>query len=207
MITPEQVKAIIEAIKNGDSQGALDLLEQILATAAGAPADGGGGGSAEPTADAGMMASLAQSLGTDVAGVAGAVAQLRAKVETIDADRAALELTARRDLVGELVRLGKELPATAWVGDAKDRNPCARLMAEPIADLRTRVEQYRKVAPPAPPAPPEGRGATADGNAELTVDEEVKTLSRETLAKCKAAGIEPKDFVERRRDAVRRIGQ
>lgn len=207
MITPEQVKAIIEAIKNGDSQGALDLLEQILATAAGAPQEPDAGGG--PTGDTGaapsdspLMSALAKALGTDAAGILTAVTQLRSKVDAAEAERAAIELGARRDLVGELVKLGAELPATAWEGEPKDRKPCARLMAEPIADLRSRVAALR-AAKPAPKTnePPEGRAADAP-----SIEDEVKKLSKAELAACKKAGVEPSEYVERKRTAVRRQG-
>lgn len=215
-MNPDQVKAIIEAIKTGDSASALALLEQMLVAEAtddpgdaAPPAPPGANptdGTADPSAgDASAMAALARALGTDVGGVVSAVTQLRERVDAQERREAVIELGARRDLVAELVKLGVEIPATAWSGDPAQRQPCKRLMAEPIAELRARVEQLRAARPVAPQnAPPDGRPDVASGT-ELDVVAEIKKLSREEIAKCKARGISLEDYVERKHNAVRRV--
>lgn len=84
----------------------------------------------------------------------GLSAAERAELEKLRAEQTAREGAERRSLVTELVALGAETPATAWNKDA----PVARLAAEPLADLRSRVAVLRSVPRPtsaghtAPPA-------------------------------------------------------
>ncbi len=63
---------------------------------------------------------------------------LEAKSAKLATERTALETGERRRLVGELVKLGAETPATAWDND-DGKTPTKRLADEPIADLRSRV--------------------------------------------------------------------
>jgi hypothetical protein len=63
---------------------------------------------------------------------------LEAREAKLASDRAALEASERKALVAQLVKLGVEVPATAW-SDDKAITPCARLQSEPIDDLRKRV--------------------------------------------------------------------
>jgi hypothetical protein len=79
-----------------------------------------------------------------------------AAVALTNANVRALEESSRFGLVSELIRLGAETPATAWIGKAKDRKPVKRLADEPIVQLRARVASLRAAAPraPTPLAPP-----------------------------------------------------
>lgn len=84
-----------------------------------------------------------------------------ASLASADVER---EATERRSLVTTLVELGAETPATAWVNGA----PALRLLAEPLAELRTRVAALKSarpapdpaggIRPPASGAPPTGTG-------------------------------------------------
>lgn len=69
------------------------------------------------------------------------------KVEAIDKERRVLELSARRDLIADLVKMDVETPALAWEGAAENRKPCKRLAAEPIEELRARVKILAKSRP------------------------------------------------------------
>lgn len=105
---------------------------------------------------------------------------LEAREAKLSQDRAALEGTERRSLVAQLVKLGVELPATAW-GDEKGTVPCKRLADEPIAELRARVKVLAAAKPQprvTPPAKPAG---------ELG-------LTPEQLALCKETGCTPETF-------------
>lgn len=100
-----------------------------------------------------------------------------------------LEAGERRQLVGELVKLGVEIPATAW-SDDKGTVPCDRLKAEPIAELRARVAMLskpgvrstNKITPPAL-----GAGGEHD-------------LSPRELAICAEKKLDPAAFAKHRAD-------
>lgn len=123
---------------------------------------------------------------------------LRARVDTLDAERAALELSSRRELVADLVKLGVELPATAWEGEPEKRNPCKRLMNEPIDDLRKRVAALKK----ARPVKRLSRDIEPPESGE-DVSEQVARLSAKELKWCKDNNVDPKDWVQQKKDAVR----
>jgi phage I-like protein len=82
----------------------------------------------------------------------------RAELEKLRAEQNARETAERRSLVTELISLGAETPATAWSNNA----PTARLAAEPLPELRSRVAALRSVPRPTSAghtAPPAGSGA------------------------------------------------
>lgn len=75
-------------------------------------------------------------------------------MSSVLAERSARETAELRALVTELVSLKAETPATAWANNA----PVARLLAEGLPALRTRVAALRSASPAAagvtpPPAP------------------------------------------------------
>lgn len=159
---PKQIAAAIEAIKNQDSDAALVILEELLISAAGGetpeePEENPSDETAEPPPAEPPMAAgneLASKLSA-LLGVEGdaeielAVAELKASVEARAAEVARQELTIRKALVGELVKLGAETPATAWAGEEL----APRLVAEPLDSLRSRVVALRKSTPKAVEAP------------------------------------------------------
>jgi hypothetical protein len=168
-VDPEKIKAALEAIKNGDAEAALALLEEMIAAAAGGgdvpaeeapPPDAALAEVAEPAADEeqkAMAAALIKLTGCVSAGEAVAqITQLKARVDALDAERAVLDLSARRELVAELVKLGIEVPATAWQGKPEERKPVKRLADEPLSELRARVAILRATRPshPQPPTSP-----------------------------------------------------
>jgi len=166
---PQQVKAALDILESGDGAKALEVLKALIASAAGAepdataeepepmsenadaPADGG-----DEDEDDEKMAKLRRG---DVE-----IKRLRAQVDELLAEKAAADADARAELVGELVKLGVELPATAWEGDAEKRVPVKRLRDEALAELRKRVELLRGAKPAnaghAPP--PTAEGLTAE---------------------------------------------
>jgi phage I-like protein len=87
----------------------------------------------------------------------------RAKLE---ADRAKLEASERRGLVADLVKLGVEIPATAW-SDQKGTVPVKRLADEPLPDLRSRVAALRAARVGAPSAPKVPASPASGGEHEV----------------------------------------
>ena len=149
---PKQVMAALDALESGDSAKALELLKALIASAASGgetPAAGGEtpealGECADPKPkpeDAQMLSRLVEHVGKFAARDAE-ITRLSKIVEGFEAERTAADNAARADLVGELVKLGVELPATAWSDSAK-RVPAARFLSEPLPELRSRVEAYR----------------------------------------------------------------
>jgi hypothetical protein len=189
---PKDIQAAIDAIKNGDAQGALDLLEKILVSAAGgtpaadpAPADTLAADPEPPPAKLAALTALRTLTGCQSLGEAVAVLTAwKGDRDTAATNAAALEESSRTVLVGELVKLNADTPATAWIGEGKDRKPVDRLAKEPIAELRSRVVALRAAGPrtPAAPQPPAAAApiTTADGRVvvlsatELEAAEKIK---------------------------------
>jgi phage I-like protein len=122
----------------------------------------------------------------------------RTEIVTLAADRAALELSKRRELIASLIELGAETPATAWDpkddADRKARNPVARLSAEPIADMTARVATLRAAAPNAPRAPQ-----------RIETETSVRTLSVAERAYCTKHGLTEEQFRAKLANAVVRL--
>src|SRR4051812_19793005 len=123
----EQIKALIEAIKNKDGDAALAIAEAMLVSAASgesAPAAETAStdplaASAEPAPPSPEEKALEATL-TLLTGAEGPAEQ-NAFLTTLIAERtkhaervATLELSSRFELVSELVKLGVEFPSTAF---------------------------------------------------------------------------------------------
>jgi len=209
-MNPEEIKKALAAIEAGDEKAALEILKALVASAA------SGGASAEPPpevaaasesaepppADDAVAVAAGRELmritATDSPGAALEVfASTIERVRLIDADRAAVELSERRDLVATLVVAGAETPATAWEGEAEQRNPKKRLLDEPIAELRERVKLIaasRGIKKGGHRPPPSDDGAPAP-----------RALNRTEIAACKRLGITETEFNARKASAVRRV--
>ncbi len=191
-MNPDQVAAALEALTSGDDAKCAEILKGIIASAAGGepgeepvtdpaadPAaeldaipDPAEPDATDPKKNKEMMAAARMALaitGKTNPGEAMAELTRRSKVAVdleareakLSTDRKTLEAGERRTLVGSLVKLGYEIPATAW-SDDKGSVPCARLLAEPIADLRARVAALTAAGGTlrkAPAAPPTGSTA------------------------------------------------
>jgi Mu-like prophage I protein len=105
----------------------------------------------------------------------------RAELERFRAEQAARETAERRSLVTELVTLGAETPATAWSKDA----PVARLAAEPLVDLRSRVAALRSVprASAGHAAPPAGASLGEDALEDFERKDAAKIKDPEARAR------------------------
>ena len=71
-------------------------------------------------------------------------AQLKAQVASLGAVLDQIESTERRACVGELVKLGVEIPATAWEDEAGSV-PVARLRSESLASMKARIAKLSAV--------------------------------------------------------------
>lgn len=146
----------------------------------------------DPKAKAYAMTMLAELTG--VADPAKAIERFRLlndRVTKLAEDEAATELTARRDLIGKLVQLGYETPASAWEGKPEDRTPKARFLAEPVAEMRARVADLEK------------RPIHGHQSPEV-LSSDVTKLSAVEIANCKKANITPEEYITRKQNAVRR---
>lgn len=216
-LSPKLVSAALAAVASKDAKGSLSVLQQILAALLGgsaedAPAssDPPDAGSGDAPPDATAAASASNDAVTALAGAsrvamaltgktdpAEALAELtrRSKVAvelesrevTLAADRKIVEEGERRSLVASLVKLGVEIPATAWA-DAAGSIPVPRLANEPIAEMRGRVEAlstargFARVTTPTPPGGTVSFGLTAE---QLAICAEMK-VDPETFAKLAA---------------------
>jgi hypothetical protein len=214
---PETLKAALEALKNDDKDAALAILEQMIAAlatggAAAAEPDAGaalaeGADPATPAADPNATEELTAVLSALRALVPGsasaaeavvALGAMRKQVQTLDSERATLELAERRGYIADLIKLGLETPGFAWEGKAEDRKPCKRLMAEPIADMRVRVEALRKLHKETPRIPRRG-DPSSDPAAAGGVVRPLTARQREQLKKL---GLSEEQFRERCASAV-----
>lgn len=197
------LQQILEALLGGSPDGASP-----------SPADGGGApdpaaAASDPTATAAASASrdaeaaslagagrVAMAL-TGKTDPAEALAELtrRSKVAVelenrevaLAAIRKTDEAAERRTLVASLIKLGVEIPATAW-SDAAGSVPVERLNREPIAEMRARVETlntargFARVTTPTPPGGSASFGLTPE---QMQICVEMK-VDPETFAKLAA---------------------
>jgi phage I-like protein len=118
--------------------------------------------------------------------------ELAAREKAVEVERLALETAERRKLVGELVKLGAETPATAW-SDAKGTVPVDRLAAESLASLKDRVQKL---------AAPRGGGARPPSAAAAALppaDPPDGELSERELRICEETKTDPRVFLAARR--------
>lgn len=104
---------------------------------------------------------------------------LKRRVAELGAQIAKAESVERRALVGELVKLGAEIPATAWE-DSSATSPVKRLADEPLASLKDRVAKLSAV-----PRGSNGSTIPATDSSGLTPDE---------IRICKETGCPPEKF-------------
>lgn len=120
---------------------------------------------------------------------------LEAREAKIAEAKATLEAGERKRLVAELVKLGAEVPATAWSDDTASA-PCKRLQAEPIDELRARVQTLSAARGKAAAAkPPVSADASADGQVVQTTIGPVALTGRE-VAICKEYGTNVTAYAE-----------
>lgn len=173
---PKLVQDALDALIAGDAEAAMGILTQIIAAAAGAGEAASDPPAAvdaaaehpDPKADeddeedspAAMAAALANVLKVAPRSVAlvAEVKRMRAELDALTLSRAADERNERVALVGDLVKLGAELPSTAWA-DVDKLEPVEHLRTMPIAALRARVAAFASAPRTRNVAPPRGAAA------------------------------------------------
>lgn len=193
-MNPETIKKAIEALKSEDAKAALAILEEMVMSAAtgeqpeAAPVGEAALGCADPPKpeigapeEKALSRELSALTGKQSAGEIVAVFRsMSERLGVIEADRAALDNSARVELVGELVKLGAETPATAWEGDTSRRIPVARLAGEPVLSMRSRVAALRARTPGRVEAP-----EVLTTEVKLSAAEEALTVNMSPAQKAK----------------------
>lgn len=106
---------------------------------------------------------------------------LRAQLVELRAERDAREAVERRELVAQLVKLGRETPGTAWQ-DADGTVPKGMLATAPLAELRERVKAFS------------GAPVVASASAAMAPAGVPAGLSAEQLRICNETGCDPQIF-------------
>ncbi len=190
MLTPEQVQKVVDAIANEDVEAMKTLLTELMA---GAPAE-----EKPPEQDpalAEMTAAAPELLSaTGATTIKDALATVAAwgKNAKETADKAAsIELASRMTLVGDLVKLGAETPATAYADKDGKKVLVPRLLSEDFTSLRERVTALKA-----------SKGDVVSLNKQPS--KTVKTFSAGDIAGAKKLGITPEEFIARKDAAVRK---
>lgn len=220
-MNPELVTKAIDAIAEGDSDAAAEILKSMVAEAAGGevpseepaaePADSSPEEPAveemtempeeeekeelteyeeeEKKKELSALSQIREVTGVqDRTELVAEIKSLSKRIAEVDARELELELTERKQLAASLVKLGAELPSTAWVGEGKDRKLCDRLSSEDLDSLRTRVKALSACGPKKNNAPPSAAQVS---------------LSKAELAACKARNLDPVVFAARKAASVR----
>lgn len=207
-MTPEQFAQLAEALGLGADANVEDVLATVAAMvkkiqdAANGTPPADGGGEAPPEAAAGAPAMVAaarlltaarvlvrlsgkKEIGEIVREVEAwhlSHVELEKQSADLAKERATLEASERHRLVADLVKLGAEIPATAWA-DIDAKVPAEPWASMPIEHLRTRVEKLtaakggssgspRSLRPVPPPPDKGGQVVVVDGESvELTASE------------------------------------
>lgn len=222
MLDAATVKKALEAIKTGDADAAMSILEEMIAGAA-------GGGEppvedeppaepveelADPAKDedkeavAAAISRLTRTTGKTTIGAAveevevWRASHLKLEAETLKLakERAALEMGKRKENAITLTKLGAETPATTGLSGGK---LCKRLLDEPLDEQNKRVAMLLDAKGgklPTEIKPPAGAGeAAADGSRVVTAKDGVAvTLSARELAMCAEMKIDPIDYAGRK---------
>ena len=149
---PKIIKEALDVLEAGDEGKALELLKGIVAAAAGGgevPAETPP--AVEESADAPPEESAPGEKDDEEQARTVATSQLSdadaAELAMLRAERLERDAAERRTLIGSLVQLGAEAPATAWDGSPEKRVPVKRLAEEPLKSLRARVAVLRQMNP------------------------------------------------------------
>jgi hypothetical protein len=220
---PEKLKAALDAIEAGDKDAGMAILKELIAAAAGGGAPPAGAeelavetpAETPPKEEPKPEEMKALALLTTITGtkdLKSAALKLRSVVEYVDTARASnlkVDAVTRLALVGKLVQLRAESPASAFA-DPDKRVLVKRLANMDLDDMQqwvTKLEADPTRKPVKGAEPPEGGGAPGDDAAGSAGDvaEEVKQLSAPVLEAIKKRGMTPEQFIAERNKTTRRI--
>lgn len=221
MLGAEAVKKALEAIKNGDAEAAMALLEEMIAAAAGGEPEAPEAAGEKPEAMAAppAPAAPAEDKPEEVAAALSTIARLSGKtslaasvpdIETwrkshleleterakLAQERATLEGAERRKLCADLVTKGGKAPAEVWANDKADA-PKRYLAAMPIEDFREFVADAIKTSGKPAPSVVTGSGVagvTANGQDVVTKAGVTVRLSQRELDMCAELKIDPVEY-------------
>jgi hypothetical protein len=204
---PAKLKAALDAIEAGDPAAILAALKDLITSQMGEES-----AEADPAALADPAATPADPAkdpnAPEPVKASKEFAALQVQLSALQAERDEQDLEARQELVGELVKLGVETPATAWL-DASKRLPAKRFSAETVKELRARVTALRAVRPtPAKLEPPTGGGDDGEGNVEVKTKRGNVTLSAREVENCATSGVKLEQYAENKsiRESARKKG-
>jgi len=220
LMTPEQLAQMAELLGLGADANVEDVLAALGAIVKKVQ-DAANGTTSDPVGEAAPLAASAPAVvaaSRRVLAASRAIARLTGKpdisqgvvelevwrqshleLETSRAklaqERHDLEGSERRRLVGELVKLGHEIPATAWA-DEKGTKPAEPWASMEMPKLRERVAILSAGKPKAKTSTaPTGTDAPDEaGGKSFTVRGEVVTLSKSELEACESANAKPEVF-------------
>jgi hypothetical protein len=119
--------------------------------------------------------------------------QLEGERAKLAQDRALLEGSERRRLVGELVKLGAEIPATAWA-DLDSTKPAEPWASMGIDALRARVAKLAAAKGSPTEAPKPAPIVEDKGGAVVNVDGHQVQLSSSEVRACRDASAKIEDY-------------
>lgn len=179
----EQLRDVLALGPNADAADAVDKVQTLVAVVTSL-------GDGDEESRAALLAASSQlSRITGETTMAGAVlvveqwskdrlANEAALAQERDA-RQALEMAEYRKLTASLVKVGAEIPATAWADD-KGTMPVDRILAEPLSSLRQRV----------------ARLTAANGGQRIVATRDSLDLTKAELEQCEANGVDPAAYAK-----------
>ena len=212
-MNPELVKKALDALAAGDAEGALGILKDLIASAAGGEEAAEPAELVDPAAEAMADKPAEEEKPEEAVAAASRLMRLTGKASLVEAvsqveifrashleleterqklaeERKTLEAAERRKLCTELVTLGCRSPAEVWADDSASA-PKAYLAAMPLADLRAMHGDAVKSSAKAVKA---GVRAPANGEREFKTPDGVVTLSASELMACAKAGAKPEEY-------------
>jgi phage I-like protein len=189
---PKLIQEALTALKDNDAAKALEILEGLIVVAAGgdaAPAED------PPPADPALAEINAVTEAETPAQALSVIKAWKKAINESAAQAAVVALSERKSLVGKLVTLGAETPATAYTGEGDAKKLADRLVSEPIDSLRARVTALSAAKKPAV-APARG----AEVRTTFTPDE---IAGAKRLSAVRKVEVTPAEFVALKNAQVR----
>lgn len=202
-MSPELAAEAVTIIESGDGAQALELLKKLITEQLGGETEEEPGSSESegeaPAASDETAAELSSITGeTDVKKALSVLKSWKRVIDETASASKTVELNERKSLVGKLVQLGAETPATAYEEDGSRLTE--RLSKEPLASLKARVAALSALKRPA--ARPPVKTVAAPSAKDIAG---AKALSVKLSARAgTTVVVTPEEFAARRNQAVRK---